>query len=55
MGAVGDAFGGARHGFVLATFFAALLAGGLVWNWRRAPARRALADREIADYQTAST
>lgn len=53
MGAVGDIFGGARHGFLLATGFAALLAIGLVWNWRLAPARRVLADRDAGDYQTA--
>jgi fucose permease len=43
MGAVSDAFGGARYGFVLATGFAALLAVGLTLNWILKPAHARLA------------
>jgi fucose permease len=43
MGAVSDAFGGARYGFVLATGFAAVLTAGLTLNWIVKPAHRRLA------------
>jgi fucose permease len=43
MGAVSDAFGGARYGFVLATAFAALLVAGLGANWLLKPAHARLA------------
>jgi fucose permease len=43
MGAVSDAFGGARYGFVLATGFATLLAIGLTLNWIHKPAHARLA------------
>jgi len=33
MGAVSDAMGGSKYGFVLATGFAALLFAGLLLNW----------------------
>lgn len=49
MGAVGDAFGGVRAGFVLATVWAGLLAAGLVYNWWREPARARLARIEAQD------
>lgn len=54
MGAVGDAFGGARHGFALATGFAALLFAGLLWNWLRQPARAILISRDAGDYRAAA-
>jgi len=43
MGAVSDAFGGARYGFVLATGFAAVLVAGLAANWLIKPAHERLA------------
>ena len=43
MGAVSDAFGGARYGFVLATTLAAVLAIGLALNWFFKPAHARLA------------
>lgn len=42
MGAVSDAAGSPRAGFVLATVFAFLLCAGLVYNWVANPARRRL-------------
>ncbi len=42
MGAVSDAAGSPRAGFVLATVFAFLLAAGLIYNWLANPARRRL-------------
>jgi fucose permease len=42
MGAVSDAYGDPRSGFVLASGFALLLFAGLVINWWRAPAERRL-------------
>jgi MFS transporter, DHA1 family, quinolone resistance protein len=42
MGAVSDAAGSPRAGFVLATVFAFLLFAGLVYNWLANPARRRL-------------
>lgn len=46
MGAVSDAYGTTRAGFVLATVFAALLFAGLALNWLLDPAARRL---EITD------
>ena len=46
MGAVSDALGGARYGFMLATVFAALLAIGLTLNWILKPAHARLAAGE---------
>jgi fucose permease len=43
MGAISDAFGHARYGFVLATVFAALLHVGLLFNWLHRPADARLA------------
>lgn len=43
MGVVSDTFGGARYGFVLATFFAGLLFAGLTANWLLRPAHARLA------------
>jgi fucose permease len=42
MGAVSDAWGSARAGFVLATVYAVLLLVGLAGNWLANPARRRL-------------
>jgi fucose permease len=42
MGAVSDAYGDPRSGFVLASGFALLLCAGLLINWWRAPAERRL-------------
>lgn len=50
MGAVSDAFGGARYGFVLATIFAFLLLVGLSANLVFDPARRRLQTLERLDY-----
>jgi fucose permease len=55
MGAVSDAFGHARYGFVLATIFAALLFGGLLFNWIYDPARRRLATLDSSEYRTAES
>jgi MFS transporter, DHA1 family, quinolone resistance protein len=48
MAAIGDTFGGASYGFMLATGFAVLLAAGLVYNWLRSPAGARLAERDAA-------
>ena len=50
MGAVSDAFGGAKSGFVLATGFAALLFTGLLLNWIFAPAREHLRALDATEY-----
>ncbi|NLT69043.1 MAG: MFS transporter [Acidobacteria bacterium] len=51
MGAVSDAFGHARYGFVLATVFAALLFAGLLLNWIYNPAKERLAKLDSSEYQ----
>ncbi len=53
MGAVSDAFGHARYGFVLATVYSAVLCAGLAANWIFNPARNQLSDRDSADYAAA--
>jgi FHS family L-fucose permease-like MFS transporter len=50
MGAVSDAFGHAKYGFVLATVFAALLFAGLLLNWIYNPAKERLAELESTEY-----
>jgi fucose permease len=50
MGAVGDAFSGARSGFALATGFAALLCAGSVLNWLLQPARARLSALDASEY-----
>lgn len=50
MGAVSDAFGGARAGFVLATGFAALLFAGLLLNLIFQPARARLCALDASEY-----
>ncbi len=42
MGAVRDAFGGARYGFILATVFAGMLFAACLLNWVFDPARERL-------------
>jgi fucose permease len=52
MGAVGDVFGHAKYGFVLATVFAALLFTGSLLNWLYNPARDRLAKLDSSEYQS---
>ena len=52
MGAVGDAFGGVRFGFVLATGFAVLLFAALSFNRIVQPAKQRLRSRDQGDYET---
>ena len=51
MGAVSDAFGHPKYGFVLATVFAALLFVGLLLNWMYNPARERLVKLDSSEYQ----
>ena len=53
MGAVSDALGHARFGFLLATGYAALLFFGLAMNWIFDPARQQLSRRDASDYADA--
>jgi fucose permease len=55
MGAVSDAFGHPRYGFVLATVFAALLFAGLLLNWMYNPARERLVSLDSSEYQVTGT
>lgn len=50
MGAVSDAFGHARYGFILAGVFAALLFAGALLNWFYDPAKERLALLDMTDY-----
>lgn len=50
MGAVSDAMGGPRYGFLLATGFAALLFGGLLWNSIFNPAGKIFEQADRTDY-----
>lgn len=50
MGAVSDAFGHARYGFVLAAGFAAVLFAGLLLNWMYDPARGVLQTLDQSEY-----
>ena len=52
MGAVSDAYGSPRAGFVLATAFAFLLFAGLVANWLLDPARARLEHADRDDYDS---
>lgn len=54
MGAVSDAFGGARYGFVLATGFAAVLFAVTVLNWIYDPTRSLLSKLDRSEYQSGS-
>src|SRR5271166_5327058 len=53
MGALSDAFGHARFGFILATAYSAVLCAGLAVNWIFNPARNQLSDRDAGDYAAA--
>lgn len=53
MGAVSDAYGDTRAGFVLATVFAFLLCAGLFMNWLVDPARQRLLNADREDYEAA--
>lgn len=50
MGAVGDAFGHVKYGFVLAAVFAGLLFVGLLLNWLYDPAKARLALADSTEY-----
>jgi fucose permease len=50
MGAVGDAYGDVRYGFVLATVLAALLHLGLLLNWIFDPAAAQLRRLDVSEY-----
>jgi fucose permease len=53
MGAVSDAFGHPKYGFVLAIIFAALLFVGLLFNWIYNPARERLMKLDSSEYRAA--
>jgi fucose permease len=55
MGAVSDAFGHPKYGFILATVFAVLMFGGLLLNWIYNPARARLAQLESSEYRAAES
>ena len=55
MGAVSDAFGHAKYGFVLATVFAALLFVSLLLNWIYNPARERLVKFDSSEYRAAES
>ncbi len=55
MGAVSDAFGHPRYGFVLASLFAAVLFVGLLLNWIYNPARDRLVALDSTEYKPAET
>ncbi|HEX5230228.1 MAG TPA: MFS transporter [Bryobacteraceae bacterium] len=51
MGAISDAMGHPKYGFLLATCFAALLFAGLLLNWIFDPTRAVLSRLDEAEYQ----
>ncbi|MGA8313958.1 MAG: hypothetical protein WB755_28295 [Terriglobales bacterium] len=51
MGAISDAFGDPKDGFVLATSFAAVLFIGLLLNWILNPARSLLQKLDATEHQ----
>jgi FHS family L-fucose permease-like MFS transporter len=53
MGAVSDAFGHPKYGFVLATVFSALLFAILLLNWLYDPAKERLAKLDSSEYHAA--
>ena len=55
MGAVSDAFGHPKYGFVLATVFAALMFAGMVLNWIYNPARERLVRLDSSEYRVAES
>jgi len=54
MGAVGDAFGSVKFGFMLATAFAVLLFLALLFNRIAQPARQRLRSRDHSEYESAA-
>jgi hypothetical protein len=50
MGAISDAFGGPKYGFILATSFAGLLFVGLLFNWIFNPAGSLLQSLDHTEY-----
>jgi fucose permease len=54
MGAVSDAFGHPKYGFILATAFAALMFAGLLLNWIYNPAGERLALLDSSEYRRQS-
>jgi fucose permease len=55
MGALSDALGHPKYGFVLATIFAALLFTGLLLNWMHDPARERLSTLDSSAYRAAGS
>jgi hypothetical protein len=55
MGAISDAFGQPKYGFVLATIFAALRFAGLIDNWMYDPARERLSTLDSSEYHAAGS
>jgi fucose permease len=51
MGAISDAFGDLKDGFILATGFAAVLFIGLLLNWIFNPTRLLLQKLDVTEYQ----
>ncbi len=54
MGAISDAFGGPKYGFILATGFAGLLFVGLLFNWIFNPAGSLLQTLDRTEYDVVS-
>jgi FHS family L-fucose permease-like MFS transporter len=55
MGAVSDAFGHPKYGFILATLFAALLFAGMLFNWIYNPAKERLVELDSSEYSAAGS
>jgi FHS family L-fucose permease-like MFS transporter len=55
MGAVSDALGHPKYGFVLATVFAALLFAGMLLNWIYNPAKDRLVKLDSSEYRAAES
>jgi len=51
MGAISDAFGNPKYGFILATAFAGLLFASLLWNWICNPTRAILQTLDATEYR----
>jgi hypothetical protein len=51
MGAISDAFGDPKGGFILATCFAAILFIALLLNWILNPTRSLLQELDVTEYQ----
>ena len=50
MGIVGDLFGGVKYGFYVATGFAALLWGAMIFNYVKNPAHQRLTEIDASEY-----